>query len=339
MKRSELKDSDFGLPKLRKYPLIDAVHVKSAISYFYKCDEKNREELATNIFKAQVRLKMEVHKRNIYYDYINDKLLSKEELKYKSNIITEAVTLDKISDNTSNIRWSAISDRNLIFGISNSNLYIIDSSSRTYYMLQDGIFKKISSQDMDSISHTILVNFDRIDLAFILDRLTDQRYKIPDIILNNIYSGLKGFILANIELCIREIVQYFGYSIPFYGWASIPANNLSEFLSKVLVYKPDIYFMERCAMKDLDIYKMIKSDLDSGEALSRILDSTYKRYPPICESPLKIFLCRLLDYLYNKNKSVVITDITMRNTISTYYNICKNYTNNSSMCIEWLFQQ
>ena len=35
--RNELKASQFGLPEERKFPLTDATHVRSAISYFHTC--------------------------------------------------------------------------------------------------------------------------------------------------------------------------------------------------------------------------------------------------------------------------------------------------------------
>lgn len=47
--RNELSDSKFGVPELRDFPLTDASHVKSAISYFHKCDDKYKAELAKNI--------------------------------------------------------------------------------------------------------------------------------------------------------------------------------------------------------------------------------------------------------------------------------------------------
>lgn len=50
--RNELDDSQFGLPEDRKYPLTDAAHVKSAISYFHKCPEGKKERLAARIRRA-----------------------------------------------------------------------------------------------------------------------------------------------------------------------------------------------------------------------------------------------------------------------------------------------
>lgn len=50
--RNELDDSVFGLPDDRKYPLTDAAHVKSAISYFHKCPESKKKRLAMRIRRA-----------------------------------------------------------------------------------------------------------------------------------------------------------------------------------------------------------------------------------------------------------------------------------------------
>ena len=50
--RNELDDFQFGLPEDRKYPLTDAAHVKSAISYFHKCPEGKKKKLAARIRRA-----------------------------------------------------------------------------------------------------------------------------------------------------------------------------------------------------------------------------------------------------------------------------------------------
>ena len=49
--RKDLKDSDYGIPELKKYPMPDAKHVKSAIKFFNYVDSKYEEELAKNIIK------------------------------------------------------------------------------------------------------------------------------------------------------------------------------------------------------------------------------------------------------------------------------------------------
>ena len=58
--RNGLPDSAFGLPNDRKYPLTDAAHVRSAISYFYKCPEKKKPQLATRIEQAAKEFSVDI---------------------------------------------------------------------------------------------------------------------------------------------------------------------------------------------------------------------------------------------------------------------------------------
>ena len=50
--RNELKDSDFGIPELRKYPLTDEEHVRKANSFFKFAPKKYKAELARRILNA-----------------------------------------------------------------------------------------------------------------------------------------------------------------------------------------------------------------------------------------------------------------------------------------------
>jgi hypothetical protein len=70
--RNELKDSEFGIPELRKYPLNDRQHTVQAIRMFNYCPEEYREELAKRI-KAAMRkfdISMEFGVNNKIKDYI-----------------------------------------------------------------------------------------------------------------------------------------------------------------------------------------------------------------------------------------------------------------------------
>lgn len=66
MKRSELDDSEFGLPELRKYPMPDKDHVLSAIRFFNYVSPENEKELARNI-------KKKMKQYNISTDRVGDK--------------------------------------------------------------------------------------------------------------------------------------------------------------------------------------------------------------------------------------------------------------------------
>ncbi len=71
-KRNKLPDSEFGLPRLRAYPLNDEKHVRLAIQMFGHCkDPEDRNTLAKNIFKKVKEFNMEVTigKTSALYDY------------------------------------------------------------------------------------------------------------------------------------------------------------------------------------------------------------------------------------------------------------------------------
>ena len=47
--RQELKDSDFGIPEIREFPMPDAVHVRAAEAYFRYARDDRKPELAHRI--------------------------------------------------------------------------------------------------------------------------------------------------------------------------------------------------------------------------------------------------------------------------------------------------
>lgn len=72
--RNQLDETQFGLPDERKYPLIDKKHVQSAISYFFKCPEKDRHELAINIQKAAKKFGVEIGPDTEVAKYLNESI-------------------------------------------------------------------------------------------------------------------------------------------------------------------------------------------------------------------------------------------------------------------------
>ena len=58
--RNNLKASQFGLPEERKFPLTDAKHVRSAISYFHTSPEKKKTHLAKRIKSAAKKFGVEI---------------------------------------------------------------------------------------------------------------------------------------------------------------------------------------------------------------------------------------------------------------------------------------
>lgn len=103
-KRSELKDSDFGLPKERKYQLDTKKHVLSAIKFFNYVSEENEEELARNINKAidkffdsDEKANIHVGKNNRFSKYFN------VDLKESTNIESEEIDMSNLSEYTDKI--------------------------------------------------------------------------------------------------------------------------------------------------------------------------------------------------------------------------------------------
>ena len=71
--RDELPDSAYGIPELRKYPLTDANHVRSAISYFGKAPAKYKHSLAIRICRAAKKFGVEISKDSPVYKAAHSK--------------------------------------------------------------------------------------------------------------------------------------------------------------------------------------------------------------------------------------------------------------------------
>ena len=58
--RDKIDAYQFGLPKERKFPLIDAKDVRSAISYFNACPDDKKPQLAKRIKAAAKKFAVEI---------------------------------------------------------------------------------------------------------------------------------------------------------------------------------------------------------------------------------------------------------------------------------------
>lgn len=63
--RHELKESDFGLPRERKFPMPDAAHVRAAESYFHYADDADKPLLARNILRKAEEFGVHVESDNV----------------------------------------------------------------------------------------------------------------------------------------------------------------------------------------------------------------------------------------------------------------------------------
>ena len=67
--RKKMPSSSFGLPKEKKFPLNDAAHVRSAISYFHTCPADKKKTLARKIRAACHKFGIEINKDANWYKY------------------------------------------------------------------------------------------------------------------------------------------------------------------------------------------------------------------------------------------------------------------------------
>lgn len=71
-KRSELPDSEFGIPEDRKFPLNDREHVVSAIKLFGHAEESKKKALAKRIKSAAKKYDVEIPETTQVYKYLKE---------------------------------------------------------------------------------------------------------------------------------------------------------------------------------------------------------------------------------------------------------------------------
>lgn len=64
--RKELRNSDFGLPDEREFPMPDAAHVHAAESYFRYATDKQKPELAHRILLKAKKYGVTINSRTIH---------------------------------------------------------------------------------------------------------------------------------------------------------------------------------------------------------------------------------------------------------------------------------
>lgn len=95
IKRSSVKEEDFGVPSQKKFPMIDAKHVKSAIKFFNYVDKEHEAELAKNIRKKMQQFginmnDINVSDKNRFKQYLSKQKLKESTEEFLNNIKGEA---------------------------------------------------------------------------------------------------------------------------------------------------------------------------------------------------------------------------------------------------------
>ena len=71
-KRSNLPDSEFGIPEERKFPLDSEEHVRSAIKLFGHADESKKKQLANKISSKAKQYGIEIPETTQVYKYLKE---------------------------------------------------------------------------------------------------------------------------------------------------------------------------------------------------------------------------------------------------------------------------
>ena len=102
-KRSNLPDSEFGIPEERKFPLDSEEHVRSAIKLFGHADESKKKQLANKISSKAKQYGIEIPETTQVYKYLKEDV---EEIDYNNleipdiRDIVDKRTISQILDDT-----------------------------------------------------------------------------------------------------------------------------------------------------------------------------------------------------------------------------------------------
>ena len=87
--RNKMKDSSFGLPEERKYPLNDASHVKSAIAFFRYCPADKKHSLARRIISAAKKFGVVVSKDSKVWKIAHEAVMFEDEYDETAGIVLQ----------------------------------------------------------------------------------------------------------------------------------------------------------------------------------------------------------------------------------------------------------
>ena len=87
--RNSLKDSEFGIPELRAYPLNDVSHVEQAVRMFNHVEPEYEKELADNLNKAikKFNLNINVGDDNRFKKYVKESRVMNSRMNNVSSIL------------------------------------------------------------------------------------------------------------------------------------------------------------------------------------------------------------------------------------------------------------
>ena len=155
-KLSSDERTDFGIPELKKYPMPDANHVRSAVAYFNKVDKGHEAELANNIIKYMHKYKMDdikVSPSNRFSKYYTTESVSFFEEAASNR--TKFADMKKVYDTLSDKEKSYLGNK------------FIDSPA--------SVFRKVAYKDGTPVAFIDIYNFSRQEIIIEFAVVPDAR--------------------------------------------------------------------------------------------------------------------------------------------------------------------
>ena len=195
--RNNLKNSDFGIPDKRKYPLHDESHVKAAIRMFNHVDKSDEEQLASNINSAIKKFNIDdikIGSTNRFIKYFKPVKNNKKKEFKEETIIPSNNTNDIINKkHTYYLEDKFRNDIDKGYFI-NENYMRINNEKGDGVILffnedssNSNIFKRLMFNERIKNAKDILIDYDRIKKAY--PQYIKHTYPILDM-----YKGLNLYV-------------------------------------------------------------------------------------------------------------------------------------------------
>lgn len=155
--RENLKDSDFGIPSLRKFPMPNKDHVLAAIRMFNHVASKYEEELARNIIKKidyfGLGKKIKVGEDNKFYKYWkNSRFFHEASIDTTESVDSKFINNYNVSRNTKYLdnKFARVDKCNLVFNGYKNDIKEVSK----YFQKNDGAipFEKMNLDPPESIT-------------------------------------------------------------------------------------------------------------------------------------------------------------------------------------------
>ena len=320
-KRSNIPDSDFGLPSKRKYPMHDKKHVKLAVRMFNYVDKEDEEELAKNIIKKIHYYKMEdeinVGKDNRFSKYWKEPIQESSSSNLHPVFIVTTYTYTPFGKAVRAVTNDTYTHSSLGLDSSLSKLYSFNASSSVSINGRNGLslesIEQYINDSKDSIMQVSAVflkdkYFSKLsnNLDWLLDNMEYTGYDFSNIL--NVLTGRKHES-DNLKMICSEFVDRM-FKIINIDITGKSSNLVTpEDLSKI-TNNPKVYKLYEGKISDYN-YKKIKKKIESlikgeAKAIKEMVIYETKEFPVQFDADGNLIIknYKTLDYTEEYYKSV-----------------------------------